>query len=194
MRKAERLILNRLVSQGIPRAVALSRVDWLDVRQRLQRGEKWEAIAENASRGSLAFLGPVPIVPAVSPGDVINTIGDIIKPLLPQTPPLPPGIEVEFSLENCQIVYAGRVSAGDYMEIDVSNNGFPLVDTQGTVEVIVVPPIAPPAPGQTVTPTIVGNSSFIIDGPCTVYLHLKGPEDACDVEVTVYPRSGASRP
>lgn len=192
MRKDELNVLKSLIAGGIPARLAKANTRWPEVRKELDAGIAPDAIARSVAPTFLPLLPLLPVLPVVDPGTVVSgaldAAGKLIGLVFPPPPPLPAGFSCENELTNCTPVFIGTIGAGDLMKISVSNNGTLPFDTSGSVEVLADPPIPTPPGAVGRTPTIAGNNEIVVSGPITIWLHLKGQEDACDVKVTVFPK------
>lgn len=185
MRKPELEVLRHTVSAGISAVVARVRIPWARVRGEIAGGVPPLEISKRV----LAFLPGLPI----DPGGLLSGAGDLLGKgldlVIPKKPPLPVGYVSENELTNCTPVCLGTIPAGASAKLSVSNNGTLPFDSSGYVEVLSIPPIDVP-PGVTQTPRITGNNDMTLDGPRTIWVHLNGEEDACDVTITVFPKQG----
>jgi hypothetical protein len=196
MRKTEVEVLRHFRSLGLPARRVAKTIDWNGVRQQLSDGTSpQEAAQRHLTRiAASAFSAPlIAWLPVPSPGDILEGAGAIlegagavVEAVLPPRPPLPVGFSTELDLVNCRVQLIGQVADGDYMKIDVSNNGTLPFDDSGVVEIITEPDLPSPPGGSSSSNSITGNGSLTLAGPRTVWVHLKGEEDAATVEVTIF--------
>lgn len=199
MKKSEIEVLRHLEAVGLPGKAVRSRMNWTQVRARIDAGVSPKDVANeqlNALATStltqpviLATVPPLPL-PLGQAGEVVEVAGRLIDLIRPAQQPLAEGFETQVDLQNCKVQYLGQVAEGDYMKIEVSDNGDTLpFDDPGEVEIITEPGLPAPPGGSAADNKISGDGSVNVVGPRTVWVHLRGSEDAASVTATIYSTS-----
>lgn len=189
MRAREVRVFKHLVERGLTKRALRRAVNVEALRARLDRkGGSVEDVAADVAL-DLATQGAGSAAGAVAE----SVVKPIVERIFPPPPPLPVGFTTEIALRNCSLRLAGQVGEDAYIKIDVSDNGDTwFFDTPGRVEIITDPPLPTPPGGDSSANVIDGNGSIAILGSRTVWLHLKGEEDVCSVDITIFPSAGGN--